>query len=370
MAYSYMLKVASGSVELVIGQLPYSWDFFQRADIANVMGFRKVYLTYRVPQPITAIWTIFYPFVTPLWIALILSTLIVTCVLLAINALVLKEDNPTFHIIAISLLSILSESFPNRWFHENISSKVILVLYVWLPMSFLLGSVYRSGLLQFLVAGENEDPPDTFQKVLERDLIIVMATGTLFEQLFQTAPYESMRLAYKHGEEKGGYFPWNKGSLALEWLQEAVADGKAVGFSTSNLHIGNRHRSLKSKNEHVVGIMLHGFVFKRNSQLLQRIHPILTMIIDTGIYEHLKDKFLWHRARRERDYYRLHSKENLVVLTWNHVGWTFLLVASCGLALASLVFVFEVLLFGRRTSYKYTKSVLGWILPIEPAIYL
>ncbi len=324
----------------MIGQLPYTYDFVQRTDIANIMGYRIASLTHRTPQPVTAIWTIFYPFVTPLWVAIILSTLFVCFMLLVINRLKFKSASPSFRIVSISLLSILSESFPSRWFIENISVHVILVLYIWLPMSFMLGSVYKSSLLQFLVAGEVEDPADTFEKVIERDMIIVTMTGNALEQLFSGSPYETTRLAYEHGKDKGGYIPWGK--VAPEWLQNSILEGRGVGFSTENLQIGNRHRSQTSKKERPVGYMVNGFLFKRNSIYQSKMQPILMLLIDTGIYEHLKEIFLWNRARPERDYYRAKKDENLVVLTWEHVGWTFLLVASSGLAMASVTFIIEV----------------------------
>ncbi len=306
-------------------------------------------MIHRNPQPITAVWTIFYPFYTPLWIAIILSTLVVTLIMIFINMLKFGKDSPTFHIIAISLLSILSESFPTKYFQDKIRSQVVMILYVWLPMSFLLGSVYKSSLLQFLVAGEFEDPPDTFEKVMERDLLIAMPTGTVIDQLFKTAPYKSMRLAYKHGEERGGFFPWS--SSAPTWIEQTLSEGKGVGFSTADQNVGSRHKTVRSKREYPIGYLLNGFLFKRNSHLRSKMQPIIMTLIDTGIFEYLKDKFLWHRARPEREHYRLNQHEHLIVLTWNHVGWTFLLVASSGLAVASVAFVLEAFTYKRNTQY-------------------
>ncbi len=346
---NYTFKVASGSVELAIGQLPYSWDFFQRADIINTVGFRRAHLTYGEPKPISAVWTIFYPFETFLWIAIVIVTLITSLSLLYINDLAYNEKSPSNRIIAICLLTLLNENFSPKWLKQNISSQVMVILYFWLPMSFLIGCVYRSSLLIYLVAGDLEDPPDTFEKVIERDLIIVMPTGTLFEQMFKTAPYESMRQAYIHGLDKGGYIPWN--TLAPEWLESAVSGGKGVAFFTEELQIGNRHRSVMSKKEPPVVFMMNGFLFKRNSPLQLKIQPILMSLTDSGTYEHLKDKFLWNRAKRERDFYRSNHEENLVVLTWDHVGWTYLLVACSGLALAALAFITEVKYCKRMDNY-------------------
>ncbi len=305
------------------------------------MGYKIISLTHGHPQQISAVWTIFYPFVTPLWITLVLCTFVVTVVLLVINAQKLKDKSPSYHITAIAMLSIISEAFPKRWFDKNITLQVKLLLFIWLPMSFLLSCVYRSSLLQFLVAGEFEDPPDTFAKVIERDLIISMPAGTLADQLFGNSPFDSMRLAYRHGVKKGGFYPWGKG--IPQDLLEAVVEGRAVDLQDFDTLVGNRHLFQMSKKEYPIGYLLTGIMFKRNSLLRAKMQPLLMALIDSGIYEHLKDLFLWRKAKSERDYERLNNDNDLVILTWDHVGWTFLLVTCFGLAMSCCAFVVEVL---------------------------
>ncbi len=355
------MQVSSGAVELAIGQLPYSYRFHQTTDVANTMGYRIAYLAHRVPEPIAAVWTIFYPFSTGLWVILIAGTVAVCLFLLLINTINFGLDSPNFHILAISLLSLLGESFPNYWFHYNITAQVKMILFVWLPMSFLLGSMYKSSLLQFLVAGEYEDPADTFEKVLERDLIIAMPTGSVMGELFKTAPFESMRLAYEAGKDKGGYYPW--GQLAPPWIFEANKEGKVVALVTDNLEIGRRHFAQKSKVERPVGYLLNGFLFKRNSLLRRKIQPILETLIETGIYEHLKDHFLWFRAKPERDHYRVAQQRHLVVLRWGHVGWSFTIIAGFGLIWSVITFFLEFMFYKKSKNYNhkvYVANVEKW----------
>ncbi len=314
------------------------------------MGFRVFQLTYRNPQPVTAVWTIFYPFLTPLWIAIILCTFTVCMLLILINALKFKHDSPTFHIIAISLLSVLSESFPTKWFSYNITHYVRIILFFWLPMSFLLGCVYRSSLLQFLVAGELEDPPDTFHKVMDRDLMIVMPTGTMLEQLFRESPFEYMRQAYQHGVDKGGFIPFSVGPTKMH--KDAMDEGRAVNVATDISNVGVRHQMPMSKKERPIGFLLHGYIFKRNSLLRAKMQPILMTLYEVGIHEYLKNVFLWRRAKPERDHERFNQEEVLVVLTWDHVGWTFLLVSCSGLSISSIFFILEVLIDFKNFSKK------------------
>ncbi len=310
------------------------------------MGYRIIYLTHGHPQKITAIWTIFYPFETQLWIAIVLCTFIVCIILVLINRHKYQDETPSFRITAIAVLAIISESFPPKWLHRRITPHVKLVLFIWLPMSFLLGCLYKSSLLQFLMAGELEDPSDTFEKVLERDLIISMPTGTVVDQLFGNSPFETMRLAYEHGVKKGGYYPWGK-ETPKDALT-AVVEGRAVDLQTIDTHIGNRHRAQISKKERPVGYILTGIMFKRNSPLLTKMLPILMALMDSGIYNKLKNQFLWRKAKPERDHARLAQDNDLVVLTWDHVAWTFLLVMCTGLALACFVFIGEVQIYSRN----------------------
>ncbi len=306
------------------------------------MGFRVFYLTYRNPQSVTAVWTILYPFLTPLWVSIILCTFFVCLLLIFINGAKFKQDNPTFRIVAISLLSVLSESFPTKWFTYNISHYVRIILFFWLPMSFLLGCVYKSSLLQFLVAGELEDPPDTFHKVMDRDLVVLVPTGTMLERLFRESPFEHIKLAYEHGVEKNGFFPFRTGPPS--WLIKAREEGRAVNFASDVSNVGSRHQRQMSKKELPIGYMLHGYIFKRNSLLLSKMQPILMTLNEAGVIEYLNNIFLWHKAKSERDHERLNIQTNLVVLTWEHVGWTFLLVSCSGLSISSLFFIVECLI--------------------------
>ncbi len=333
------MQAASGTVDLVIGQIAYSTQLYGSADFANAMGYLLISMVHGHPQKKTTIWTVFYPFVTPVWIALVLCTLVVTLVLLIINLQKFKYNSPAYHIIAIAMLSIISEAFPKRWFEKNITTQVKLILFIWLPMSFMISCVYRSSLLQFLVAGDFEDPPDTFAKVIERDLIIYMPAGTLADQVFGDSPYESMRLAYQHGLKKDGFYPWGKG--IPQNLLDNVIEGKGVDLQSPGTIVGQRHHVQISKKEYPVGYFLTGLVFKRNSPLQTKMLPYLMTLIDSGIYSHLKDMFLWQKAKPERDYERHKQDDDLVILTWDHVGWIFLLVMCIGLALSCFAFIVE-----------------------------
>ncbi len=195
-----------------------------------------------------------------------------------------------------------------------------------------------------------QDPADTFDKILERNLVIAMPTGTVIDQLFKTSPFETMRLAYEFGKENGGFYPW--GQLMPRDLYNTLLKGDAVSLLTDDLHVGRRHIVEISKVERLIGYMPKGFMFKMNSKLRTQMEPILGSLIESGIYEHLKQVFLWHRARPERVYYRFKQPKHLVILNWERVGWSFVLIVFSGMSVSALAFVGEVLLY-RETSMTF-----------------
>ncbi len=214
---------------------------------------------------------------------------------------------------------------------------------------------FRGSLLEFLVAGQLEDPPDTFQKILDRDMTILVPKGTIYEKFFRESPFDSMRVAFQKAVlEKDGLVPFGINSGGGN---DKVLAGEAGMIYTKYTIMGKRHLFDFSREEWPIASFPHSFLYAKGSDMFHQAEPLVLRLIEAGVYKHLEFMYYWDVTRKERDHYRSHNDDKAVVLGLEHLGMICPLIVGTGIGLALIAFLFEVpsllksIKFGALSSY-------------------
>ncbi len=165
--------------------------------------------------------TLTYPFDFYTWLMLILSIPFVALSLFILN----QETNvgihggykaKGFHIFSIIVTTLFGQTVPRSWtdfrkynLQVNVWKKIniyknkvcmlatcrnmSIFLVTWFMYGLLITFAYRSTLLASLVSVEKEKPVDTFQSLLDNEMTLFMARGTLTTAIMRDSPSKTLR---------------------------------------------------------------------------------------------------------------------------------------------------------------------------------
>ncbi len=355
-------------------QLQVFWVFLFSFIFNNALFF-----AFRKPLQVPAVFTILYPFSQDTWIIMITSYLFGCGVMYLINRQVFGLRASYFNTASVLAVPLISQSQLRRLYVVNVAWQVKLAFLFWLPMGSILCHIYklveikfycilvvnfycekgtitnslleinvlnfvilRGSLLEFLVAGQLEDPADTFDKMIERNMSFLVPQNSISERLFRQSPFEHMRHAYQVTVvERAGLMPFrsNKGSI-----DPRVLAGMAGTVNSKYTIMGERHLLRFSKKEMAIASFPHSFLYAKKSWLFNNAEPLVLRLIEAGIYRHLEEVYFWDVTKGERDYYRSNIEDGEVVLSLDHLGMICPLIVGIGVLLASSVLFLEILL--------------------------
>ncbi len=311
-----MVQVNRGFADLSIGQSTFSYPWQRQAHLSPSMYQREMGLLVKIPDNRNSLWTIIYPFRTHVWT----STLV--ALLIAIGALVLVDyasgpyrgpwnRRDLFCNFAVAWGALINENVSARLVNLSTSSESrVLVLAIWLPMSFLLCLAYQTNLLASLIHQDAEKPLDTFQDILDYpDMVVYVMKFSLSPQLMKTSIDPSVRKVFRDQVEPRGlvhsfalpqhFENWDFFAQISDpslFPLDLVMEGKAAMSSTDVTIIGARH--LFRRGKHLsLGSLPCGYYFSLNFPLKPRIDALVLWALESGVHGHLLEMENWRAAR-------------------------------------------------------------------------
>ncbi len=129
---------------MALGQLAYDWRWFQLADLTTPMDQRLFGLGYRIPDRVPAVWTALHPFKVPTWVGLWLGTALVCLSMMVVN----RKRASFTDVLGLTLSNLVARSVPRRWLEVKVTKAGGVILWVWLPASYLMSLFYSTSLLK------------------------------------------------------------------------------------------------------------------------------------------------------------------------------------------------------------------------------
>ncbi len=213
----------------------------------------------------------------------------------------------------------------------------------WLPTACLLSMAYKSNLLASLVKVSEENPVDTFDDILERDMTVFLGRGSLAAHLLATSPKPVVRRAYidSYLAKGGAYdFAGSREDPVPRRVSDAVAEGMGVQDAIeSNFAAGRTRRGAGL----TVGNFQCAYYYREDLPILAGLDRLVTALVESGIYSRRYRHHLWLSTKKERDYMRKHGgdeDDRNAALDFSHVVSAFLVMALT-LAAAAAAFIIE-----------------------------
>ena len=204
---------------------------YKIADVSPAIFERVLGLIEKKPGEVDSLYTVFSPFSLPVWLATIVSLMVVGLVFWLIE--VRASSKPSvFHTAAIALIPLVAESLPLRWFNIRMKFQGYLLLLLWLPLSSFLSLFYESTLLANLVRVSYEEPIGTFERLLESDVPLYVVARSVIPLLLENHSRQVVRKVHQDNVLKF-FAPAEMYSI----YTTAIAEGKGVSvIGTIQMH--------------------------------------------------------------------------------------------------------------------------------------
>lgn len=312
-------------------------------DLLPVMHDRYLYFKTKKPGQASRLLTIVEPFNWQVWSAVAAS------ICLAYLALVLvgrfsarKSEKDYFLIWSIALGVMINEGVPDRLL--KISGKDYhrqILLFFWIPMACLIGMAYQSDLRAALIKTDFEKPVDSYQDVLDQNLILLVAKNTVVAWWLSNSPIDVVEEAFLKRSDIG-LFDLVNGRLPA-WVMETVMRGEGVIETTKSREFAINGHRLHRPNNLDIGNFNCGYFLAPNHPLKHNITKAIGRFVQGGLYIKLFDEVLWKTNLQKREDLR----NEVITPLWsalevNHVLPIFLL-QPITLACAVAAFVVEKL---------------------------
>ena len=134
---------------------------------------------------------------------------------------------------------------------------------------------YQSLLLSALVKVRLEDPINSYQDILDRDLPLYIVSNTIVEHLFKTSPFAIVRETF---EKQSILFRTNSEGGSPAHILDAITDGKAVGNTALSRYFGSRHKH-RITEKLTVGTFPCGYYYDMNNPLLYKANGIIQILM-------------------------------------------------------------------------------------------
>ncbi|XP_068247476.1 glutamate receptor-like isoform X2 [Palaemon carinicauda] len=300
------------------------------------------------------------PFIPLVWILLLITAVVfgiaMSLVLLAHEKILessARNDRPKK-----SSSSILSESW--LWTLAPLLSQSVtrtikcesvrVIAMLWLFVTFIITSVYRTSLLSLLVLPNIRLPFDNLDELAEADLPIWMPAGSSVDAFSKlAAKNSSLGRIQKNFKDRSG--PPNV-PLAVRAMAKGdhviVAPRSALLYVTHGLFSQTGKCTTYVMTEGFMKTFIQSLLFRKDSPLKAKFDPLIVRLREAGIFNHVYNKVISNATECLKSVRKQESSKARSLNLRDFIG-SFAIYAA-GIATAIPVFLAEVLLqrFGRQ----------------------
>ncbi|XP_066940101.1 glutamate receptor ionotropic, kainate 2-like [Macrobrachium rosenbergii] len=237
-----------------------------------------------------------------------------------------------------SLYCLLGQSV--LWFPTRMTLRI--ALGVWLLITFIIGTVYRSTVKAMLILPLVRLPFDSIDQLVESKIDLVVFQGTaLYKEISNSA----------NGTKIGRLKPQLRSLADEQTLLDQVSSGKIAygGIKIPLLHLMRYQRSLTGKcqsymmTERLFKSHPIGLAITKGSPLKKKVDKIIRRLRESGILEQMLKFELKEISQCLSPISATISSDDIRQLSLKDFYGVFALYGA-GLILATWVFVFEILL--------------------------
>lgn len=277
------------------------------------------------PQPLPKLFTIFYPFSNTLWISVIISLLVFSCIFSAMNA-GRKQCVRTFF---STLASVCRQQFNI----QPTSKKLAFTLVIWSIGVFFISECYKATLLSFLLSF----PKKGISTISE--LASAAADGSVKCRTFKGSVMIDMLL------ESDNEIYRSIGKNVYKNSQDYVHAAKYLGNGTQTAYLAPENLLLHLKMEYTISEdsffpMVFAFPVRKNFCCKEYLDKTLKRMVEVGILDKFRTDV--YTSFYIRDGLKIHGPDNEYKLAFADIEGTILLLIA-GYILASLCLVAEIL---------------------------
>ena len=225
-----VLQTGNGTMDVTASQPNIDvWSRGRLAAISPCLFERDLGFVVQKPKRVDSFYTLAMPFDKFVWICVALSPLLIFVVLWARNLITSSTKTSTFHLLSLSVMPLLSESLPLRWYQARSNLHSYIILMVWLSLATLLSFAYESNLLSSLVSVSYEKPIETFEELGDSGMPVHVLTGSAIELLMKYSHRGTVRRVYQTNVlEKGSLYDFEN----HEGPYEATLNGEGTIITT------------------------------------------------------------------------------------------------------------------------------------------
>ncbi len=338
----------SGEADVSATSLIYNINWYRGSmDIlASLQHQREIAIWTRHPKEVPRFYTIVEPLNWQVWAGTVVSIMSVCAVLIFIAKIASKRGYTMadmFNLCSIGYGIMINEALPDKVLYATNSIwSSRIVIWIWLPTSYLISMAYQSQLLAALIKTSTEKSINTFQDVLDQEIIFYVPTGTLTRHLFASSPTPLIQQVNQEAilDRDGVYSLDDKGEVPKD-IMDTILDGYGVYENLLMRMHGQRHKVRRATGMDV-GIFMCGYYHRLNFPLMDEIGRIIHKIVEHGIERHISDRYVWRFTYPDREFYRNEVIEHERKLSLEH-GAPVMVILSICLGAASLAFMREYL---------------------------
>ncbi len=191
--------MATGQADAIMAQAAISGSSrYHLADVSHPMFTRTFRFYNRIPDKVTPMLTLAYPFDAAVWRFLVLSVFLIFLTVFMFN--IVHDDDKAISIYDSCLIAIspmLGDSMPHHWNSVRSSWYGFTFLFIWLLSGLLLSMAYSSNLLANLISVESKKADDTFEDLVRNDRTLVLLENTALTPIMKTSPKAIIKQCYQ-----------------------------------------------------------------------------------------------------------------------------------------------------------------------------
>ena len=311
------------------------------------MQRREIAAYAKYPDDVTQYSTLVSPFGWWVWLFTAISIAAVYVFIIVVVRVDAHNniDMDIFQIGSITCGPMIFEPMHRKLFYFDKAAALRVLLFIWLPLSCLLGMSYRGNLLAFLVKTGKEKPIDTFDDVMERDLTMYLSRSSFGNAWAKSSPIPYMQKVYDNQvRKKNGSYTFDKGGDWPAHVKQGVKEGTAIFTNIHIRAIGTRHMYREAKDA-VIGLFPTGFYHAMNLPVMDKVKWIIWTLAEVGIVNKITEvDYFFDMAQPEREFYRHQVVEENKTVTLQHVLPIFLISIAL-VVLTVLLFLTELVVF-------------------------
>ncbi len=192
--------MAAGQADVTMAQPAISGSGrYHLADVSHPMFTRSFRFYNRIPDKVTPILTLAYPFNVSVWIFLALVVALVFATVLMFNIIHDDKDETVFmyDAVLIAISPMLGDAIPTHWNSVKSTWYGYVFLFIWLLSGLLLSMSYSTNLLANLISVESMKADDTFADLIRNGRTLILLENTALTPIMKKSPKASIRQAHQ-----------------------------------------------------------------------------------------------------------------------------------------------------------------------------